>query len=100
VCLCARAAYCLAEADEIEYFFPGGNDEDAATGVEGHRTKSELGVHVLRKSIRTGELVPGTRLNTDDLKDDLVMISTPIREALRMLQPDGLVSCRSRQGIV
>lgn len=68
--------------------------------MEGHRTKSELAVHVLRERIRTGELKPGTRLRIDALKHELEMSPTPIREALRLLQADGLVDYRPHQGII
>jgi DNA-binding GntR family transcriptional regulator len=65
-----------------------------------HRTKAELALQVLRQQIRTGELEPGRRLRLNDLTRELGMSPTPIREALRLLQADGLVHYHPHQGIV
>lgn len=65
-----------------------------------HRTKTELALQVLREQIRTGELAPGGRMRLQDLTRELDMSPTPIREALRLLQADGLVDYKPHQGIV
>jgi DNA-binding GntR family transcriptional regulator len=65
-----------------------------------HRTKTELALQVLRQRIRTGELEPGQRLRLNRLTRELGMSPTPIREALRLLQADGLVQYHPHQGIV
>jgi len=65
-----------------------------------HRTKTELALQILRDRIRTGALEPGRRLRLNQLTAELGMSPTPIREALRLLQADGLVTYRPHQGIV
>jgi DNA-binding GntR family transcriptional regulator len=70
------------------------------TTLVDHRTKAELAVQVLRQRIRTGELEPGQRLRLNRLTRELGMSPTPIREALRLLQADGLVHYHPHQGIV
>jgi len=65
-----------------------------------HRTKTELALQILRDRIRTGALEPGRRLRLNVLTTELGMSPTPIREALRLLQADGLVTYRPHQGIV
>jgi DNA-binding GntR family transcriptional regulator len=65
-----------------------------------HLTKTELALHALRDGIRAGDLRPGQRLRVDDLTHELGMSPTPIREALRLLQADGLVDYRPHHGIV
>lgn len=65
-----------------------------------HRTKTELALQVLRDRIRTGAFEPGRRLRLNVLTAELGMSPTPIREALRLLQADGLVTYRPHQGIV
>lgn len=65
-----------------------------------HRTKAELALKVLRQQIRSGKLEPGQRLRLNDLTRQLGMSPTPIREALRLLQADGLVLYHPHQGIV
>ncbi len=65
-----------------------------------HQTKAELALQVLREKIRMGELEPGQRVRVAALQDELGMSPTPIREALRLLQADGLISYRPHQQIV
>jgi DNA-binding GntR family transcriptional regulator len=65
-----------------------------------HQTKTELALQVLRERIQSGELAPGQRLQLTNLPAELGMSPTPIREALRLLQADGLVLYRPHQGIV
>jgi DNA-binding GntR family transcriptional regulator len=64
-----------------------------------HQTKTEIALQMLRERIRSGELQPGQRLRVNDLRDELAMSPTPIREALRLLQADGLVTYQPHQGI-
>lgn len=64
-----------------------------------HQTKTEIALHVLRERMRTGELKPGERLRVNALRDELQMSPTPIREALRLLQADGLVTYQPHLGI-
>ena len=47
--------------------------------------------HTLRKAILTGELKPGERLMEIHLADQLGVSRTPIREAIRKLELEGLV---------
>jgi DNA-binding GntR family transcriptional regulator len=62
-------------------------------------TKAEYAAQILRTRIRSGELAPGERLAVDRLKHEFAMSPTPIREALRVLQTDGLVEYRPHHGI-
>lgn len=64
-----------------------------------HQTKTEIALHVLRERMRTGQLKPGERLRVNDLREELQMSPTPIREALRLLQADGLVMYQPHLGI-
>jgi DNA-binding GntR family transcriptional regulator len=52
------------------------------------------------EDIRRGLLPPGTRLREVDLAERLGISRTPVREALRMLEADGLVVHLPRQGAV
>ncbi len=52
----------------------------------------------IRKSILTGELKPGERLMELHLADKLGVSRTPIREAIRMLELEGLVTMIPRRG--
>lgn len=61
-------------------------------------TKTELATQTLRSRIRLGELEPGEPLRIDVLTRELGMSSTPVREALRLLQADGLVDYHPHRG--
>lgn len=57
----------------------------------GHLTKQQFVYTTLRDSIIRCELAPGTRLVIDDLAERLKVSIIPVREALRLLQSEGLV---------
>jgi DNA-binding GntR family transcriptional regulator len=61
-------------------------------------TKAEVATETLRARIRSGELKPGDPLRIDVLTRELGMSSTPVREALRLLQADGLVEYHPHRG--
>ena len=56
-----------------------------------HRTKGEFVYRTLREAIVKCELQPGERLVIDDLARRLEVSSIPVREALQLLQSEGLV---------
>jgi DNA-binding GntR family transcriptional regulator len=65
-----------------------------------HLTKTQVALETLRESIRSGDMMPGERLRVDDLTAALDMSPTPIREALRLLQADGLIEFKPHHEIV
>jgi DNA-binding GntR family transcriptional regulator len=52
----------------------------------------------LRERIQAGKLSPGTRIIQDELADELRTSRLPVREALHILQSQGLVTLRANQG--
>lgn len=54
----------------------------------------------LRKAILNGRFVPGERLVEKDLAQQLAISRTPIREALRKLELEGLVAYEPRRGVI
>ncbi|MGB6984784.1 MAG: GntR family transcriptional regulator, partial [Candidatus Aquilonibacter sp.] len=52
----------------------------------------------LRSDILTGRLAPGTRLRQDVIASACGVSHIPVREALRRLEAEGLVSIRPRHG--
>ncbi len=61
-------------------------------------TKSDWAYRRLREMIIDGELPPGSRLVLRRLAEELGLSEMPVREALRMLQRDGLVEFQSHRG--
>ena len=55
-----------------------------------HRTKQEFVYRTLREAIIRCELPPGERLVIDDLARRLAVSAIPVREALQLLQSEGL----------
>lgn len=71
--------------------------------AERKATKSESGqgretYDRLIAEIRSGALKPGARLTETDLADRLGISRTPVREAIRLLENDGLVDHQPRAG--
>src|ERR1043166_7703910 len=59
---------------------------------------SDIAYNSLKKCIVSGEYRPGAALMTYVLAKDLGMSRTPIRDALRQLEADGLVIIQTRLG--
>jgi DNA-binding GntR family transcriptional regulator len=70
----------------------------ATEPVNPHLTKSEFAYQELRRRILDGELRPGERLLLRPLAEDLRLSVMPVRDALRMLERDGLVTSESHRG--
>ncbi|MBC7939928.1 MAG: GntR family transcriptional regulator [Chitinophagaceae bacterium] len=56
--------------------------------------------HRLRQRIVEGQLSPGAKLNERALSEELQVSRTPLREAVRMLAAEGLVSLLPNRGAV
>lgn len=67
----------------------------------GRHRSLRLQVHdELRERIVTGELAPGVRLIERDLATQLGVSRVPVREAIRMLEAEGLLRTVPRKGVV
>ncbi len=64
-----------------------------------HRTKVHLAGDFLRAAIRRGDLRPGDRLDVRELSTRLSMSPTPVREAMRMLEVEGLIVDEPHRGM-
>ena len=60
----------------------------------------EIAYEVLKKAIITGEIPAGERIVETDYADRLRISRTPLREALRKLERDGLVEYVMRRGVI
>jgi DNA-binding GntR family transcriptional regulator len=65
---------------------------------EAYLGKSEVVAELLREMIMTGELAPGTELRQRDLAKQFKVSPTPVREALRRLESEGLVGSELHRG--
>lgn len=62
--------------------------------------QGEVAYTRLLKAIRNGDFKPGDRLRETDVATRLSLSRTPVREALRRLEADGIVEHRPRLGAV
>ena len=60
--------------------------------------KSAYAYEEIRTRIADGRLAPGTRLRLRALGEELGLSEMPVREALRMLQRDGMVEIQDHRG--
>lgn len=65
---------------------------------EGSSLQGEGAYWRLLEEIRSGQLQPGTRLTETELAERLAISRTPVREAIRRLEADGLVTHEPRVG--
>jgi DNA-binding GntR family transcriptional regulator len=68
------------------------------TAVELPTLKSK-GVEILSEAIFSGKIKPGERLNESQLSRELHISRAPIREALQLLQEQGMVVNHARRGM-
>lgn len=59
---------------------------------------SDIAYSYIRKRILSGHFRPGQALMTKELSAEIGVSRTPVRDALRQLETDGLVSIRARLG--
>ncbi|MGE5334037.1 MAG: GntR family transcriptional regulator, partial [Nitrososphaerota archaeon] len=59
--------------------------------ANGHRTKTALAVEALRNAILRGEIAQDQPLTVSRIAQQLGMSPTPVREAMRTLQAEGLL---------
>lgn len=64
-----------------------------------HKTKTALVVETLRQAILNGDIGPGERFDVRKVAQQLNVSITPVREALRILQADGLVNYDEHRAI-
>jgi DNA-binding GntR family transcriptional regulator len=64
------------------------------------RNASEIAAGLIRQAIIEGRLCPGTPLREERLATDIGISRTPIREALLILQTEGLVEAVPKRGSV
>ena len=62
------------------------------------KTVTDVLVEQIRKEIIRGDFPPGTRLRLRDLADRFNVSTMPIREALQILESEGLATSEARKG--
>ncbi|MFG2819954.1 GntR family transcriptional regulator [Kitasatospora sp. NPDC048365] len=63
------------------------------------KSKADLVYDSLHEAIANGDLLPGERLNMDELARNFGVSKIPIREAVKRLEADGLVVSRVHSGV-
>ena len=66
--------------------------------IQNHRPLREIVYEELKLQILTGKIDPGTRMMEVELAEDMGVSRTPIREAIRKLEKEGLVIIEPRKG--
>ncbi|MCL2436510.1 MAG: GntR family transcriptional regulator [Clostridiales bacterium] len=66
--------------------------------IQNYKSRREMVYEEIKKKILTGRILPGTRLMEIELADTLGVSRTPIREAIRKLEKEGLVTIEPRKG--
>ena len=66
--------------------------------IQNHKPLREMVYEELKIQILTGAIVPGTRMMEVELAEEMGVSRTPIREAIRKLEKEGLVTIEPRRG--
>ena len=62
------------------------------------KVNSDVAYDYVRRRILSGEYAPGKALMTESIAKDIKISRTPVRDALRKLETDGLVTIRAHLG--
>jgi DNA-binding GntR family transcriptional regulator len=73
--------------------------DNARTTVPFFRTKAHAAAEGLRDAIRHGHIAPGERIDVEGFAETHGMSITPVREALRHLEAEGLVTSTPHRGV-
>ncbi len=65
-----------------------------------HQTKADAVYEALQSAILAGHLQPGERLRQEDVAEQWGVSQTPVREAFRRLESEGLVEYSTNRGVV
>ena len=68
------------------------------TQVPGYVSKTDMVAALIRELLMTGQLGPGEQLRQRDLAQRFGVSQTPVREAMRRLESEGLLSCDTHRG--
>jgi DNA-binding GntR family transcriptional regulator len=68
------------------------------TGLPGYVSKTDLVAALIRELVITGELTAGEQLRQRDLAQRFGVSQTPVREAMRRLESEGLLVCDTHRG--
>jgi DNA-binding GntR family transcriptional regulator len=68
--------------------------------VSVYRSATEIAYEYLRERILTGELVGGDRVNLDVVASKVGVSRTPVRDAVRQLSNEGLLTVYPRRGVI
>jgi DNA-binding GntR family transcriptional regulator len=66
--------------------------------TEGYVSKTDLVAALVRELVITGELAAGEQLRQRDLAERFGVSQTPVREAMRRLESEGLLVCDTHRG--
>lgn len=66
--------------------------------LQNHRPLREIVYEELKRQILVGEIAPGTRMMEVELAEVMGVSRTPVREAIRKLEKEGLVTIEPRKG--
>lgn len=66
--------------------------------IQNHKPLREMVYEELKMQILTGTIIPGTRMMEVELAKEIGVSRTPIREAIRKLEKEGLVTIEPRRG--
>lgn len=66
--------------------------------IQNHKPLREMVYEELKMQILTGAIIPGTRMMEVELADEMGVSRTPIREAIRKLEKEHLVTIEPRRG--
>ena len=76
------------------------NEVPGTSATTPQESRGEVAYGRLKEAIQAGDLIPGQRIRENEMASWLEMSRTPVREALRRLEADGLLTFAPYRGMV
>jgi DNA-binding GntR family transcriptional regulator len=77
-----------------------GESQDIPSDQQAPESRGEVAYSRLKAAVRAGVLKPGQRIRENEMATQLDMSRTPVREALRRLEADGLLTFAPYRGMM
>ena len=88
----------MIDTTKLIYQIPGQDNTNQGTGIVEVAPIRDQIADILRKKIISGELANGEKLSERQISAELNVSTTPVKEAFRQLQAEGLIYTLPRKG--
>ncbi|WP_126879476.1 GntR family transcriptional regulator [Paraburkholderia kururiensis] len=99
-CIVSAGDYRMLDPADKMQAIPKASEARIVVNARGYTTATEFAAQTIRQHILDGTFADGMPLRQDELAEQLQLSRMPVREALRLLEVEGLVDFQPRKGAI